>query len=134
MEGGKGKWMVAVLIAIVALSILALFTTATLGQEENGEPAAKRVSTSTLIVCIVVGWVGNFGHRIKKVIKGETDEAILGYLRNHKIVFIWGLVVAAVAVLAESVTVATEVPSLVFSALLTGYTSDSLFETKETPR
>ena len=136
MKSGKGKWMVAVLIASVAVSVLVLFTTAALGQEEDDkkDDEGVRIGAGALIGCIVVGWIGNFIHRIKKVIKGETDTAILEYLRNHKIVFILGLGVATIVVLAASVNVATEVPSLMLSALLAGYTADSIVEAKETPK
>ena len=134
MKSGKGKWMVAVLIASVAVSVLVLFTTAALGQEEDDKKDDEGVRIGALIGCIVVGWIGNFIHRIKKVIKGETDTAILEYLRNHKIVFILGLGVATIVVWAASVSVATEVSSLMLSALLTGYTADSIFEAKETPK
>jgi len=103
-------------------------------QGQGAEEGAEGVGVGLLIGAIIVGWVGNFSHRIKKVVKGETNQAIIRYLRTHTIVFVLGLVVAAVAVWAESATYAKDVGSLMWSALITGYGADSLLEAKETPK
>jgi hypothetical protein len=101
-----------------------------MAQEQGTEEGTEGVGIGLLIGAIIVGWVGNFLHRIKKVVKAETDEAIIRYIRAHKIIFVVGLVVAAAAVWAESVTYAKDVGSLMWSALITGYGADSLLEAK----
>ena len=119
---------------LVAVLVFWAFTLTAGAQEPGAGEAAKGVSVGVLIGAIFVGCVGNFLHRIKKTVKGETDQAITKYLRTHTIVFVLGLVVAAVAIWAESATYAKEPGSLIWSALLTGYGADSLLEAKENPK
>ncbi len=92
---------------------------------------AHGVNIVLLVVAIIVGWAGNLLHRIKKVVKAETDQAIVDYLRTHWIVFTIGLMVAAVAVCVEAATYATDWGSLLWSALITGFGADSILEAKE---
>jgi hypothetical protein len=98
---------------------------------DAAEPAG--VSVGILLAAIAVGWTGNLLHRIKKVVKAETDQAILDYLRTHSIIFIIGLLIAAVAVWVEAATYATDWGSLMWSALVTGFGADSLLEAREAP-
>lgn len=121
----------ATLLAVLMFIAVASVATA---QGQGAEEGAEGVGVGLLIGAIIVGWVGNFSHRIKKVVKGETNQAIIRYLRTHTIVFVLGLVVAAVAVWAESATYAKDVGSLMWSALITGYGADSLLEAKEAPK
>jgi len=123
------RWSLPVAILLAVLMLLALAPTVG-AQEQGTEEGTGGVGIGLLIGAIIVGWVGNFLHRIKKVVKAETDEAIIRYIRAHKIVFVVGLVVAAAAVWAESVTYAKDVGSLMWSALITGYGADSLLEAK----
>jgi hypothetical protein len=90
------------------------------------------VGAGIVLAAIAVGWVGNVLHRIKKVVKAETDQAILDYLRTHSIIFVIGLLIAAVAVWVEAATYARDWGSLMWSALLTGFGADSLLEARET--
>ncbi len=127
------RWSLPVAILLAVLMFIAVASVAT-AQEQGAQEAGKGVSVGLLIGAIIVGWVGIFLHRIKKVVKAETDEAIIRYIRAPKIVFVVGLVVAAAAVWAESVTYAKDVGSLMWSALITGYGADSLLEAKEPPK
>jgi hypothetical protein len=123
------RWSLPVAILLAVLMFIAIAPVA-MAQEQGTEEGTEGVGIGLLIGAIIVGWVGNFLHRIKKVVKAETDEAIIRYIRAHKIVFVVGLVVAAAAVWAESVTYAKDVGSLMWSALITGYGADSLLEAK----
>lgn len=127
------RWSLPVAILLAVLIFIAVASVAT-AQGQGADDGAEGVGVGLLIGAIIVGWVGIFLHRIKKVVKAETDEAIIRYLRAHKILFVLGLVVAAAAVWAESVTYARDVGSLMWSALITGYGADSLLEAKEAPR
>ena len=123
------RWSLFAGVLLAVLIFIAVSSVAT-AQEQGAEEGTEGVGIGLLIGAIIVGWVGNFLHRIKKVVKAETDEAIIRYIRAHKIVFVVGLVVAAAAVWAESVTYAKDVGSLMWSALITGYGADSLLEAK----
>jgi hypothetical protein len=124
------RWL-APAAALLALLPLVLLPAAALAVDEGVEPAG--VSIAVLIGAIIVGWVGNLLHRIKKVVKAETDQAIVDYLRTHSIIFIIGLMIAAVAVWVEAATYATDWGSLMWSALVTGFGADSLLEAREAP-
>jgi hypothetical protein len=111
--------------------VLALFilVTPAFGVADAVEPQGPNVVL--LIVAVFVGWAGNLLHRIKKVVKAETDQAIVDYLRTHWIVFSIGLMVSAVAVCVEAATYAKDWGSLLWSALITGFGADSILEAKE---
>jgi phosphotransferase system glucose/maltose/N-acetylglucosamine-specific IIC component len=132
-RGGRFKLRLAGIIgwAVPAGIMLALLLPAAARAAGEGT-GPSGVSAGILLAAMAVGWVGNLLHRIKKVVKAETDQAIVDYLRTHTIVFIVGLVIAAVAVWVESATYARDWGSLMWSALLTGYGSDSLLEARET--
>ena len=120
------------LIILAAIAVpLILSTGAARAAGDGVEPSG--VSFGILLAAIAVGWTGNLLHRIKKVVKAETDQAIIDYLRTHSIVFIIGLLIAAVAVWVEAVTYATDWGSLMWSALVTGFGADSLLEAREAP-
>ena len=127
------RWSLFAGVLVAVLMLLAL-ASAVGAQGQGADEGAEGVGVGLLIGAIIVGWVGIFLHRIKKIVKGETNQAIIRYLRSHTIVFVLGLVVAAVAVWAESATYAKDVGSLMWSALITGYGADSLLEAKESPR
>jgi hypothetical protein len=114
--------------ALLAL-LLVLLPGAALAADEVAEPPG--VSVGILLGAIFVGWAGNLLHRIKKVVKAETDQAIVDYLRTHSIMFAIGLTIAAVAVWVEAATYARDWGSLMWSALITGFGADSLLEAKE---
>jgi hypothetical protein len=111
--------------------LLLLLPGAALAADEGAGPPG--VSVGVLLGAILVGWVGNLLHRIKKVVKAETDQAIVDYLRTHSIIFVIGLVIAGVAVWVEAATYATDWGSLMWSALITGFGADSLLEAREEP-
>jgi hypothetical protein len=131
-RGGRFNLRIAGIIgcSVLAGIVLALLPAAARAAGEGTGPSG--FSAGILLAAMAVGWVGNLLHRIKKVVKAETDQAIVDYLRTHAIVFVIGLVVAAVAVWVESATYARDWGSLMWSALLTGYGSDSLLEARET--
>jgi membrane protease YdiL (CAAX protease family) len=112
-------------VVLLALLLLARAAYAADGSETAG------MNIVLLLLAIAVGWAGNLLHRIKKVVKAETDQAIVDYLRTHFIVFIIGLMVAAVAVYVEAATYATDWGSLLWSALITGFGADSILEARE---
>jgi hypothetical protein len=114
-----------------AITLALLWPAVARAAGESTEPSG--VGVGVLLAAMAVGWVGNLLHRIKKVVKAETDQAILAYLSTHRIIFIIGLVVAAAAVWVESATYARDWGSLMWSALLTGYGADSLLEAKQKP-
>jgi len=118
-----------ILVALVLPFILSAGAARAAG--DGVEPSG--VSLVVLLAAIVVGWTGNMLHRIKKVVKAETDQAILDYLRTHSIIFIIGLLIAAVAVWVEAATYARDWGSLMWSALVTGFGADSLLEARGTP-
>ncbi len=120
----------AVLLAVL---ILAAFASVAQAQGQAAGGATEVTDVGLLIGGIVAGWVGNFLHRIRKAGIKETDKVIIRYLKANKIVFAVGLLVAAIAVGAEYATYAKDMGSLMWSALMTGYSADSLLS-KETPK
>src|SRR3972149_3501808 len=100
------------LMPVAVLTTVLLLPGAALAADSGPEPSG--VSVAILLAAIGVGWIGNLLHRIKKVVKAETDQAIVDYLRTHSIIFVIGLLIAAIAVWVEAATYARDWGSLMW--------------------
>jgi drug/metabolite transporter (DMT)-like permease len=110
-------------IAILAL-ILALFVVS-----ENARIFLEVDRILLIYIAgIGAGFLGNFLHVLKKVLHDNSDKAIIEYIKKYTMAFVAGLVLSLIVVIIEINTYATDFGSLIWSALLTGYSADSLLE------